>query len=100
MRDVADAYVRVLARAASLPSGTELNICSGRGVRIGDLLNRLVASANQPISVEIDPRRWRNNDIPVLVGDPSRARDILGWTPRRDLSRTMADILDARRREP
>ena len=99
VRDVAEAYVAALARADRLPPGTVLNICSGRGVRIGDLLNQLVERASRPISVEIDPQRWRDNDVPILVGDPGLARDLLEWTPRRDLSRTMADILEARREE-
>ena len=31
---------------------------------------------------KVDPARYRPNDMPLLLGDPSRLRDELGWTPR------------------
>ena len=34
----------------------------------------------------------------MLVGDPSRVRDELGWSPTIPLERTLADLLDDWRR--
>jgi GDP-4-dehydro-6-deoxy-D-mannose reductase len=97
VRDVAEAYVAALLRAEAIPAGTVLNICSGRGTRMRALLDGLVARARVPVTVEVDPARWRANDIPVLVGDPARAREVLGWQPRRDIFDTLSDMLAATR---
>ena len=32
--------------------------------------------------VEVDPRYFRPSEVEQLLGDPARARDILGWNPR------------------
>lgn len=97
VRDVAAAYAAALVKADGIPPGTVLNIASGRGTRIRTLLDGLVAMSRVPVTVEIDPARWRENDIPVLVGDPTAAKSLLDWTPQRALSDTLADMLAARR---
>ncbi|WP_368855241.1 NAD-dependent epimerase/dehydratase family protein, partial [Klebsiella aerogenes] len=91
---VAEAYLAAMTRAENIAPGTVLNISSGKPVRIRVLLDMLVAQTKTPIRIEIDPARWRENDIPTLVGDSSLARQMLGWLPRYELSQTMADILE------
>ena len=54
--------------------------------------------------VEIDPRYFRPAEVETLLGDASKARDRLGWTPRtafHELVREMAlqDLSEARRDE-
>jgi GDPmannose 4,6-dehydratase len=42
--------------------------------------------------VEIDPRYFRPTEVDLLIGDPSKAREKLGWsheTPARELAREM-----------
>jgi GDP-4-dehydro-6-deoxy-D-mannose reductase len=51
-----------------------------------------------PISIRVDPARFRPNDQPLLLGNPQRLRDELGWTPEIPLSRTLDDLLDYWRR--
>jgi GDPmannose 4,6-dehydratase len=44
--------------------------------------------------VEIDPRYFRPSEVDVLLGDPSKAREKLGWEPRvgfEELVRIMVD---------
>jgi GDPmannose 4,6-dehydratase len=44
--------------------------------------------------VEIDPRYYRPTEVDLLLGDPSRARQKLGWQPKvrfQDLVRMMVD---------
>jgi GDPmannose 4,6-dehydratase len=52
--------------------------------------------------VEVDPRYFRPAEVETLVGDASKARDELGWTPKtgfRELVREMAaeDLREAER---
>jgi GDP-4-dehydro-6-deoxy-D-mannose reductase len=44
--------------------------------------------------VKVDPARYRPNDTPLLLGDPSRLRDELGWTPEIPLDQTLDDLLE------
>ncbi len=44
--------------------------------------------------VEIDPRYYRPTEVDVLIGDPGKAKKVLGWQPKvsfRELARLMVD---------
>lgn len=94
VRDVADAYRRIVERAGSLPNGTVLNIASGFPRRIREALEGLLELADRPIEVAIDERHMRPSDTPLVLGDARRARDLLGWVPTRCWTDTLRDILD------
>src|SRR4051812_27827456 len=72
VRDTVRAYRMILDRG--LP-GRPYNVCSGRAVTIRHLLDLLIERARCPVTVKIDPARYRPNDNPILLGDPSRLRD-------------------------
>jgi GDP-4-dehydro-6-deoxy-D-mannose reductase len=91
VRDVVRAYWALLDRGTA---GDVYNVCSGRGVCVGDVMRRLIALAGVEVEVRADPGRFRPSDIPVLVGDPRRLREATGWEPRIDLDRTLRDLLD------
>src|SRR5207237_1259412 len=81
------------ARTTRAP-GRPYNVCSGRALPIRELLDRLLARSRVPIAIKTDPARLRPNDTPLLVGDPRRLRDELGWTPAIPLERTLDDLLE------
>jgi GDP-4-dehydro-6-deoxy-D-mannose reductase len=91
VRDVVRAYWLLLERGE--PGGV-YNVCSGKGVRLRDLLQRLVELAGVAVEVRVDPQRLRPLDVPALVGDPTRLRRATGWEPRRGLDETLRDLLD------
>jgi GDP-4-dehydro-6-deoxy-D-mannose reductase len=95
VRDVVEAYAQLLE--AGLP-GEVYNVCSGRGVRIREVLDRLLALSEARIEVRVDPGRLRPADTPSLVGDPGRLRRATGWEPRVPLEQTLRDLLDDWRR--
>ena len=90
VRDTVRAYRLLLDRGQS---SRPYNVCSGQAVEIGEVLDRLVARARVPVRVRVDPARFRPNDNPVLVGDPRRIRDEIGWTPAIPLEQTLDDVL-------
>jgi GDP-4-dehydro-6-deoxy-D-mannose reductase len=94
VRDVVDAYVRLLATPGT--AGV-YNVAGGRALRLREVLERLLALAERPIAVEVDPARLRPADIPRLAGDASRLRAATGWQPTRALDDTLSDVLAASR---
>jgi GDP-4-dehydro-6-deoxy-D-mannose reductase len=91
VRDVVRAYWMLLEKGAA---GAAYNVCTGRGRRIRDLLDRLLAASSARVEVRVDPERLRPSDVPAQVGDPSRLRAATGWEPRIPLERTLLDLLD------
>ena len=91
VRDTVRAYELILERGQP---GRPYNICSGRAISIRDLLDLLIARARVPVSVKVDAARYRQNDTPLLLGDPSRLHDELGWTPEIGIEQTLDDLLE------
>ena len=51
------------------------------------------------VLVEIDPRYFRPTEVDLLVGDASKAKAELGWTPTRSLDEMVAEMIDYDRTE-
>jgi GDP-4-dehydro-6-deoxy-D-mannose reductase len=96
VRDVADAYVRLMDAGVA---GRAYNICSGRAVRMGDVLDQLIALSRVPVRVELDAERLRPTDAPVIVGSAARLQQEAGWAPRYELRDTLRDVLDSWREQ-
>src|SRR4051812_30838104 len=79
VRDTVRAYTMIVERGQP---GRPYNVCSGRAIAIRELLDLLLARARVTVTVKVDPARLRPNDTPLLLGDPGRLRDELGWTPQ------------------
>ena len=44
-------------------------------------------------SVEVDPRYYRPTEVELLIGNPTKAKEKLGWMPKttfRELAKMMA----------
>ena len=91
VRDTVRAYTLILERGTP---GRPYNVCSGRAITMGHLLDLLLARARVPVTVKVDPARYRPNDTPLLLGDPSRVHDDLGWTAEISLEQTLDDLLE------
>ena len=91
VRDTVRAYRLILDHGRP---GRPYNVCSGRPTTIRHLLDLLLARARVPIAMKVDQDRYRPNDLPLLLGDPARLRDELGWTPTIPLDRTLDDLLE------
>ena len=96
VRDTVRAYAAIVERGTP---GRVYNVCAGEAFRIRDVLDRLVALSRVPVTVTVDPARYRPSDNLVLWGDRSRIERELGWRPEISLDRTLADLLDYWRKE-
>jgi GDP-4-dehydro-6-deoxy-D-mannose reductase len=97
VRDTVHAYGRMMA--AGEP-GTPYNICGGRPVRIGDLVEMFRARATVPVVIEQDPARMRPSDVPRQWGSHDRLTADTGWTPSIALEQTVDDLLAWWRQQP
>jgi len=91
VRDMVRGYLLALEKGEA---GDVYNICFGRDIRIGDMLDRLLELSAAKISLEQDPARMRPSDVPVLLGSAAKFRSVTGWEPEIPFDRTLADTLD------
>ena len=90
VRDVVRAYRLLVQRG---DAGEVYNVCSGEGVRIGDLAERLLDRSARPLRLRVDPELVRPVEVPVFVGDPAKLVSATGWSPTVPLDRTLDDVL-------
>ena len=54
-----------------------------RGVKIGQEI------------VAVDPRYFRPTEVELLIGDPTKAKEKLGWVPKHDLASLVQDMMQS-----
>lgn len=45
--------------------------------------------------VAVDPKYFRPTEVDLLIGDPSKSKNLLGWVPRYDLKMLVEDMMKA-----
>ncbi|WP_010662892.1 GDP-mannose 4,6-dehydratase [Marinilabilia salmonicolor] len=45
--------------------------------------------------VEVDPRYFRPTEVELLIGDPTKAKEIMGWEPEYDLKGLVEDMMES-----
>ncbi len=90
VEDVARAFL--LAAQAPRASGQVFNVCSGQGISLLDLLRRMRPLFPAAPDPEFAPPR--PGDIRHSVGDPARAREVLGFQPQVSLEEGLQRTLN------
>lgn len=94
--DVVEAYLLALEHEPP-PAERVFNVASGQPVRMGEVLDQLLALSSRRIEVRTDPSRLRATSVRRVVGDAGRLRSVLGWNPRGSLPATLQAILAEQR---
>jgi GDP-4-dehydro-6-deoxy-D-mannose reductase len=97
VRDVVDAYMRLVAKAHELPERNAVfNVASGEARSIAALLDVLRGMSRRPFDIEVNPQLLRPSatDIASVACDASKLRAATGWAPRHSLPDMLQALLD------
>jgi len=87
--DLAEGHVAALRKAQEAPGLLTLNLGTGAGASVLDVVKAFEAASGRKIAYEIGPRR--PGDVPAYWADPALAGRVLGWQARRGLEQMCAD---------
>lgn len=94
--DVVSALESLLEVASPRP---DYVVASGKSLRIGDLVDRLIRLSGHPVSIEIAPDRMRGQDVSDIAGNAEALQTDTGWRARRDPTDGLPEMLtDSRTR--
>jgi len=91
VRDIVRAYWLSLERGEE---GEVYNIGTGRAYAMQDILDMLISLSQVKVEVKVDPERLRPSDVPILLADSSKFRQLTGWEPRIPLRQSLEDLLN------
>ena len=90
--DLVEAHITAL-KVLEKGKHTIINLGSGRGYSVREVLNSASSYLSRPIP-HVDTTR-RSGDPVSLIADISRAKEVLAWVPRRDISSMVADTANS-----
>lgn len=79
--DLADAHVKALDYLFADGPTTALNLGTGRGYSVGEVVSAVQRASGRQVPVQNAPRRA--GDPPALVADARLALEVLSWSPTR-----------------
>ena len=87
--DLADAHACALRHLREGGASTQCNLGTGKGVSVKEIITLAEEITGQTVPVDYGPRR--EGDPPELVGDPAKAKAVLGWEAKYKDPRRMVE---------
>lgn len=87
--DLAEGHVAALTRLFGHPGSLTVNLGTGRGYSVLDVVRAYAAASGREVPYRVVPRR--PGDVAACYADPALAASLLGWRARHDLDRMCAD---------
>lgn len=98
VRDVCDAYLRLIQHAPALAKRDVFNVSSATAHSIRSLLQVMRSRSPVEFDVVVDSTRLRSTDIPCAVGSNEHISSKVGWKPTRRIEDTLGDLLSEARK--
>jgi nucleoside-diphosphate-sugar epimerase len=98
-RDFSDVDDVVAAYVALLESDVHseiVNICSGQGIALLDVIRTMNQFAGYQIEVRVNPEFVRENEVPRLVGSNAKLRALVKLSDPRPFAETLQRMFAAR----
>ena len=89
VRDVACGFEKLARDGAP---GIAYNLCSGRAVRIKEVLERLIEISGLAVTTIQEPGRLQKSDVSAQRGSYERALKVCGWQPEISLQHSLEDL--------
>ena len=96
--DLALAHLKAIEYTEKLIGVDYINIGTGNGYSVLDIVNAFGKAWGEPIKYQIAPRR--PGDIAECYADPTKAMNVLGWRAERDLAKMCEDSARWQRMNP
>lgn len=96
--DLAEGHVAALQRLLDAPGSFTVNLGTGRGHSVLEVVHAYERASGRTIPYEIVARR--PGDVAACWADPSLAAELLGWRAKHDLARMCADSWRWQQRNP
>jgi len=93
VRDVVSAYLAILE--LDRPIHSTFNVCTGKASSIQTVVQEVLDLLGHSREIQFQGQPNSSDDIPFLVGDPSRLQAATGWTPRYNLTDSLKTMLDS-----
>ncbi|MBR4398226.1 MAG: GDP-mannose 4,6-dehydratase [Fibrobacter sp.] len=90
VRDVARGMIQLLNQSEP---GEAYNLCCGKSYTFRELTEMLVDISGVSVDFRFDPGYERSNDIPLLIGDPTKAMN-MGWKPMISIEDCLTDLFN------
>ncbi|WNO07848.1 NAD(P)-dependent oxidoreductase [Teredinibacter sp. KSP-S5-2] len=90
VEDVAEAFIQIAINGST---GTAYNVCTGKGITIGCLAEKVVDISRSRVPILSDVGPTPTGDSDKAVGDNSKLFNELGWTPKISLVDSIQKIL-------
>jgi UDP-glucose 4-epimerase len=87
--DLAEGHVAALRRLLDHPGSLTVNLGTGQGYSVLDLVRAYEAASGRSVPYEVVARR--PGDVAACFADPALARELLGWQAKLDLTRMCED---------
>ncbi|MEZ0310022.1 MAG: GDP-mannose 4,6-dehydratase [Ramlibacter sp.] len=90
-------FVQAMWLMLQQPAGDDFVVATGRTVTVRDMCRIAFehVGLNYEDHVVIDPALFRPAEVEILLGNPAKAREKLGWTATTGLEALMAMMVDA-----
>ncbi|WP_171176782.1 NAD-dependent epimerase/dehydratase family protein [Ruegeria sp. HKCCA4633] len=93
VRDVATVYAALLD--GRKVSGETVNICSGRAIALGEVVDMCSSITGHTIEIAVNPAFVRADEIKTLNGDPSHLEKLVGGLTRHQFEKTLTWMLES-----
>jgi GDP-4-dehydro-6-deoxy-D-mannose reductase len=97
VRDAVRAYADLLTCAPE--PGEVFNVCRGTAYAIGEMIDVFRRLARCRFQLISDPRLFRKEDPPIILGNPRKLMAVTSWKPVVPLERTVRDVLEEWRKK-
>ena len=89
VRDIVKAYYALSKKGKGI-----YNLCSGEPHKIKEILDIILNFSSKEIQVKEDHNRMRASDVPLFIGDASKAKNELQWERKISFKQSLRDAYD------